>query len=301
MRITLVVFFLSVSVQFLDISKSHEAIVNKGISLAWVSLIVMILTKVVLILEHIIVAHWLSDKQNYRSRAIHTQVMVFKRVLIIVIWLLSIATMLLSFDQFRQLGTSLLASAGIAGIIFGFAAQKTLSSLLAGLQMAMTQPIRVDDVVIVENEWGWIEEITFTYVVVRIWDLRRLVIPITYFFEKPFQNWTRQSADIMGTVFIYADYTIPIDAIRAELTRIVSASELWDGKVCGLQVTNATQQTIELRCLVSSKDAPTNWDLRCMVREKIIEFIQKTYPLCLPKLRAELKEDTVGQKLGQHL
>ncbi|MBF0457660.1 MAG: mechanosensitive ion channel family protein, partial [Nitrospirae bacterium] len=115
------------------------------------------------------------------------------------------------------------------------------------------------------------------------------------FFEKPFQNWTRQSAEIMGTVFIHADYTIPIDAIRAELTRIVSASELWDGKVCGLQVTNATQQTIELRCLVSSKDASINWDLRCMVREKIIEFIQKTYPQCLPKLRAELKEDTEGQ------
>jgi len=167
------------------------------------------------------------------------------------------------------------------------AAQRTIATFIAGLQIAVTQPIRVDDVVIVENEWGRIEEITLTYVVVRIWDLRRLVVPITYFIEKPFQNWTRVTADILGTVFIYVDYTVPIESIRAELQRILKSSELWDGKVCVLQVTNTSERTVELRALMSAADASTAWSLRCQVREKMVDFIQKNYPDALPKLRAE--------------
>lgn len=150
------------------------------------------------------------------------------------------------FEPLRVIGVSMLASAGIAGLIIGLSAQKVLGNLLAGIQIAITQPIRLDDVVIVENEWGWIEEITLTYVLVKIWDLRRLVVPISYFIEKPFQNWTRTSADILGTVFIYADYTIPIDKLREELTRILQSTDLWDGKVNGLQVTNAKENTLEL-------------------------------------------------------
>jgi len=195
---------------------------------------------------------------------------------------------LMSFDEFRQLGTGILASAGLVGLVVGFAAQKTLGNLLAGIQLAITQPIRLDDVVIVEGEWGRIEEITLTYVVVRIWDLRRLVLPIGYFLERPFQNWTRVSADILGTVFLYVDYTVPVDAIRAELERIVQGSKDWDGEVCGVQVTDTSAQGIELRALVSAADASKAWDLRCAVREQLVAFLQREYPAALPRLRGEL-------------
>ena len=228
-------------------------------------------------------------KDNLRARQIHTQISIFKKIIIVIISVLMLAAILMTFDKIRYLGTSLLASAGIAGIIIGFAAQRSISTLLAGIQIAITQPIRIDDVVIVENEWGRIEEITLTYVVVRIWDLRRLIVPITYFMEKPFQNWTRISADILGTVFLYVDYTVPVQAIREELHRILKDSDLWDGKVWGLQTTNASERTVELRALMSAADASNAWNLRCTVREKLIEFIQRHYPNGLPRVRAEVE------------
>ena len=196
--------------------------------------------------------------------------------------------MLMTFERVRQLGTTILASAGVVGIVVGMAAQRTIATFIAGLQIAITQPIRVDDVVIVENEWGRIEEITLTYVVVRIWDLRRLIVPITYFIESPFQNWTRTSADILGTVFIYTDYTVPVNAIREQLQKILNESEHWDKKVCVLQVTNASDRTMELRALMSAADASAAWTLRCEVREKLLAFIKKEYPQALPRLRTEL-------------
>ena len=152
-------------------------------------------------------------------------------------------------------------------------------------------PIRLDDVVIVEGEWGRIEEIGTTYVVVRIWDFRRLVVPLSYFIEKPFQNWTRKSADLLGTVFIYTDYTVPVDEVRSQLHAVLQSSGLWDGKTWGLQVTNATENVVELRALMSAPDSGTAWDLRCEVREKMIKFLQEKFPDSLPKLRAELKQD----------
>jgi small-conductance mechanosensitive channel len=196
--------------------------------------------------------------------------------------------MLMTFPKVRQLGTTILASAGIIGIVVGMAAQRTIGAFIAGLQIAFTQPIRVDDVVIVENEWGRIEEITLTYVVVKIWDLRRLIVPITYFIEKPFQNWTRVTADILGSVFLYVDYTVPLDAVREELQRLLKESELWDGKVCVLQVTNTSERTLEVRALMSAADASAAWSLRCHVREKLVDFIKTKYPQALPRLRAEL-------------
>jgi small-conductance mechanosensitive channel len=232
---------------------------------------------------------------NLEARKIQTQLQVFKRIVIIVIGIIALAAMLMTFEKVRQLGTSILASAGVIGIIVGVAAQRTIATFLAGIQIAVTQPIRIDDVVIVENEWGRIEEITLTYVVVRIWDLRRLVLPITYFIEKPFQNWTRVTADILGTVFIYVDYTVPIQAVREELHRILQDSKLWDGKVRGLQVTNTTEHTVELRALMSAPDASSAWDLRCEVREKLVEFIQKNYPDGLPKVRAEIRNFSKDQ------
>jgi small-conductance mechanosensitive channel len=194
----------------------------------------------------------------------------------------------MTFDKVRYLGASILASAGIAGIIIGLAAQRSLGTILAGIQIAITQPIRLDDVVIVENEWGRVEEINLTYVVVRIWDLRRLVLPITYFIEKPFQNWTRISADLLGTVFIYMDHTIPVQKIREALHDILTQSGLWDGKVWGLQVTNATEKTLELRALMSAADSSQAWNLRCLVRERIVDFIHQHYPGSLPALRTHL-------------
>jgi len=226
---------------------------------------------------------------NLKARAIHTQFGIMRKIVVVSVGVLALGLVLMSFEEFRQLGTGILASAGLVGLAVGFAAQKTLANLLAGIQIAITQPIRIDDVVIVEGEWGRIEEITLTYVVVRIWDLRRLILPIGYFIEKPFQNWTRVSADILGTVFLYMDYTVPVEAIRGELQRIVQGSENWDGEVCGVQVTNASAQGIEVRALVSATDASKAWDLRCEVREQLVAFLQRKYPEALPKLRGELQ------------
>jgi len=233
----------------------------------------------------------INAKDNLRARSIYTQVRVIHHIIVFIIALLTVAFILMTFPKVKQVGVSLLASAGIIGIVIGFAAQKTLGNLIAGIQIALAQPIRLDDVVIVENEWGWIEEITLTYVVVRIWDLRRLVLPISYFIEKPFQNWTRISADILGSVFIYADYTVPVKELRSELTRILEESPHWDKKVNVLQVTDATAQTIEIRALMSAADSPTAWNLRCEVREKLLEFLQKRFPESLPRTRVELKEN----------
>jgi len=238
-------------------------------------------------------------KDNLRARKVHTQMRVLRRIVIIVVCVLGLSAALMTFEKVRHLGTTLLASAGVIGIVVGMAAQRTIGTFIAGLQIAFTQPIRLDDVVIVENEWGRIEEITLTYVVVKIWDLRRLVVPITYFIEKPFQNWTRVGADLLGTVYIYVDYTVPFEAVRKQLRRIAEDSELWDKKVCVLQVTNATERTVELRALVSAADASAAWTLRCEVREKLIEFINEKYPKSLPKVRGELDRADAPTPTGQ--
>lgn len=233
----------------------------------------------------------IGEKDNLKARKVYTQFRVLERVIIFIIIIIAIAIALMTFEGIKRIGISLFASAGIAGIILGLAAQKLLGSILAGFQIALTQPIRIDDVVIVENEWGWIEEITLTYVVVRIWDKRRLIVPTTYFIEKPFQNWTRVSADILGTVFIYTDYKVPVDVLRKEFSRILEGTDLWDGKTQVMQVTNATDTALEIRALMSAADSPTAWDLRVHVRERLVEFLQKDYPGSLPRTRIEVKPD----------
>jgi small-conductance mechanosensitive channel len=254
-----------------------------------------LIAKFTFVIEDLILNSYEIDiKDNLKARKVYTQLQFFKKTVVIIIAIIALAIILMSFEQIRQLGTAILASAGVIGIIVGFAAQRTISTLLAGLQIAITQPFRIDDVVIVEGEWGRIEEITLTYVVVRIWDLRRLVLPISYFIEKPFQNWTRESADLLGTVFLYTDYTVPVQLVRDELHRILQGSEHWDGKAWNLQITNMTERTVELRALMSAEDASKAWNLRCEVREKLLTFIQSRYPDALPKLRAEFnrKSDT---------
>ncbi len=266
-------------------------------SIGFIIAVAWLLISSVFVMRDLILGRYdITVKDNLRARAVHTQVKVLVKIALVVIGIVATGCLMMIFDNIRQLGISLLASAGVMGIIVGLAAQRSIATLLAGLQIALTQPIRMDDVVIVEGEWGRIEEITLTYVVVRIWDLRRLVVPVTYFLEKPFQNWTRISAELLGTVYLYADYNVPVDALRGELQRLLKDSPLWDGKVCGLQVTNATERTIECRALMSAADSSSAWDLRCQVREQLLAFLQRNLPRSLPKVRAELQRTEVSQE-----
>ena len=237
----------------------------------------------------------LDVEDNLHARQIHTQVQMLRRIALILISVVAIAVMLMTFPEVRTIGATLFASAGVVGLVVGLAARPAITNVLAGLQVALTEPIRIDDVVVVEGEWGYIEEIRTSYVVVRIWDLRRLVLPLSYFIEKPFQNWTRRSADILGTVFIYADYTVPVDAVREELHRILKTTPLWDGKSWGLQVTDATAQTVELRALMSAANGSAAWNLRCLVREALIGYLQARYPGSLPQTRVQLDRPDPGR------
>lgn len=235
----------------------------------------------------------LTARDNLHARRVSTQMRVFERVLVFVVLVVAIAAMLMTFSTVREVGVSILASAGVVGLIIGFAAQRSIATLLAGVHIAFTQPIRLQDAVVVEGEFGWIEEITLSYVVVKLWDQRRLIVPITHFIEKSFQNWTRHSSELVGAVYIHADYRLPVQEVREELRRILESSALWDGRVCKLQVTAATPKSIEMRAVASAEDAPRTWDLRCHVREKLIEFIQQQFPESLPGTRIELRDRLV--------
>jgi small-conductance mechanosensitive channel len=292
-RLIIPLFVVRLLLPLMTLPPEVVVLIQHTFGLLLIGAIGWLVIKVVYILEEIILSQFRVDTaDNLQARRIHTQIQILKKVVIVVVGLLTLAAILMTFEKVRYLGTSILASAGIAGLIVGFAAQRSIATLLAGIQIAITQPIRIDDVVIVENEWGRIEEITLTYVVVKIWDLRRLILPITYFLEKPFQNWTRVSADILGTVFLYVDYTVPVEAVREEFRRILEKSEKWDGRVSVLQVTNTTERTVELRALVSAGDSSSAWELRCHVREKLIEFLQKNYPHALPRLRADISDQS---------
>ncbi|RRA50084.1 mechanosensitive ion channel family protein [Acidipila sp. EB88] len=224
---------------------------------------------------------------NLKARRVRTQLQLLRRMAIILLLVIDVGLILSLFQNSRlwHYGAGLLASAGLASLVLATAAKSTASNLLAGLQIALTEPIRLDDVVIVEGEWGKIEEITTTYVVVAIWDYRRLVVPLTYFIEKPFQNWTREHADLMGTAFLYVDYSVPVDALREEFFRVLEEQPLWDRKIKALQVTNLSEQTMEIRCLLSSRNASDQFDLRCIVREAMIGFIQREFPEAFPRTR----------------
>ena len=231
-------------------------------------------------------------EDNLLARRMHTKIRITQKTVIVIIWIAAFAGMLIQFDSFRALGTTLLASAGVLSIVLGISAQKTFGSMIAGIQIALSHPISLDDVVIVEGEWGRIEEITFTYVVVKIWDQRRLVVPVTYFLEKPFQNWTRTNSDIIGSVFMHLDYNTPLEPLRSEVRRLCESSrDLWDGKTCVLQVTDAGPETMTVRVLASSHNASKAWDLRCLLREGIINFVRAEYPDCLPRKRLVIGQE----------
>lgn len=241
--------------------------------------------------EHTIIELNPSDSpDNLQARRIQTQAKVLARTVMVLIILIGVGTALMSLPFLRDIGTSLLASAGVAGLIVGFAAKPVLGNLLAGMQIALTQPIRLEDVVIVQNEWGHIEEITGTYVVVRIWDQRRMIVPLQWFIENPFQNWTRTNADILGSVLIWTDYRLPVEALRKEAERICQHAPEWDGRLCQTHVVESSERAMQVRVLVSAGDAGRLWDLRCRLRESLVHFLQRDYPDCLPQLRTTMPE-----------
>jgi small-conductance mechanosensitive channel len=236
----------------------------------------------------------LGAEDNVQARRVYTQFVVFRRILISFVVIIDAGVVLWTFDNphIWTYGSGLLASAGVASLILATAAKSTASNFLAGMQIALTQPIRIDDVVVIQGEWGRIEEITSAYVVVKIWDLRRLIVPLSFFIENPFQNWTREASEILGTAFLYVDYSIPVAALREQLNKIVHPSHLWNGKVCGLQVTNLSEKTMELRCLMSSRNSGENFDLRCLVREQMTAWIQENYPNAFPTMRFSTASDS---------
>jgi small-conductance mechanosensitive channel len=271
-----------------ELPANLNEIIRQGILMAIVACLGWLAVGGVYVFQEFMLRRYdLKAENNVRARRVHTQFQLFRRLLISMIVVITVGALLWTFNDPRiwHYGSGLLASAGIASLILATAAKSTAANFLAGMQIAFTEPIRIDDVVVIQGEWGRIEEINSAYVVVRIWDLRRLIVPLSYFIENSFQNWTRESSDIMGTAFLYVDYSIPVEELRAELRRITEASSLWDKKVCGLQVTNLTDRSMELRCLVSSRNSSENFDLRCLVRERMTAYIQQHYPNTFPTAR----------------
>lgn len=262
---------------------------RKASTLLFIFSVTWLLIRALRVIKRFVVAKYdVAASDNLKARKVFTQFTILERIMIFILVVLALGVALMSFESIREIGVSVFASAGVAGIIIGLSAQKMIGTILAGIQIAITQPIRLDDVVIVEGEWGRIEEITLTYVTVKIWDKRRLIVPTTYFIEKPFQNWTKTSADLLGTVFLYTDYTVSVDALREELKRIVQNSDLWDEEIAIIQVTDTKANYVELRALVSARDASTAWDLRVLVREKLVAFLQATYPESIARNRVLL-------------
>ncbi len=267
---------------------SHTLLIAAIIGISW------FVMRIFMVFEQFILQHYASKvRENESARKISTHVSLARKIVNVLLVLLALAGVLMTFDTVRQVGLSILASAGIAGVILGFAAQKSLTTLISGIQIAITQPISIDDVVVVENEWGRIEEITLTYVVVQLWDQRRLIVPITWFIDRPFQNWSRTSPELLGTVFFYTDYTVNPATLRHELERVVASTPLWDGRVAKLHITNITDKSVEIRALVSAANSTNVWELRCLVREQLIEFIKNNYPGWLPKLTMEMEQGKV--------
>lgn len=282
-------FLLNLFIPVMRMDKVYVTPLDKTIEILLTISFAGILVRAIRILEdYIYHTYDLNKADNLVERKVRTQIQFIRKFLVVVIVFVTIAIILLSFESMRKIGTGLLTGVGIGGIIVGFAAQNSLGNLLAGFQIAFTQPIRIDDVLVVEGEWGRVEEITLTYVVLNIWDKRRLILPINYFITKPFQNWTRSTSEILGTVFLYVDYTIPLEAIRKEFDRLIELSPLWDKKVKVVQVTDTKENTIEVRVLMSARNSSEAFDLRCYIRENLVTFIQQNYPDSLPRIRTQV-------------
>jgi small-conductance mechanosensitive channel len=277
---------VEIAVATVDLRDTLRNDLLHGIGVLLIAATAFLVVRLTYVIDDLVLDRYRVDiADNLRARQVHTQIQVLRRVTVAAVTILALAISLLSFPSVRAAGAGLLASAGLIAVVAGIAAKPTVSNVVAGLQLAISQPIRVDDVVVVEGHWGRVEQIALTYVVVRVWDLRRLVLPISYFVENPFENWTRSTADILGWVHIDVDFSAPVDAIREEFHRILSNSPDWDGKVWGLQVTGFGPTTMQLRCLMSARDSSVSWNLQCEVREKLIDFLHRNHPEAIPRLR----------------
>lgn len=275
-------------VPVVDVLRPYRGALQKGLAVLWfIALGWLAISLVYCVEDALILRYDTSVADNLRARRARTQLQLMRRMVITLLVVVDAGLALSVFrdSQLWHYGAGLLASAGLASLVLATAAKSSASNLLAGLQIALTEPIRLDDVVIVQGEWGRIEEITTTYVVMAIWDQRRLIIPLSWFIENPFQNWTRQSAELLGTSFLYVDYSVPVDPIRDEFTRILEASKEWDKRVNAVQVTNLSEHTMEIRCLLSAANSGDAFNLRCIVREKMIAFIRENYPEAFPRMR----------------
>lgn len=288
-RLGIVLLALSIAVPVAPFDTQTAAWIGKLMLIAVIAMIGWVaITALKIAADLYLLQFRIDTEDNLLARKHYTQVRVLMRTVDVLIVILTISAALMTFEPVRQYGVSLFASAGVAGLVAGLAARPVLSNLFAGVQLAMTQPIRLDDAVIVENEWGTVEEITATYVVVKVWDWRRLIVPLTYFIEKPFQNWTRETSALIGVAMLYVDYRAPVGVIRDKLREIADASLNWDRQVVNLQVTECKEETLELRCLVSAPSAGKAFELRCEVREKLVDFLQREHPEALPRKRANL-------------
>src|SRR5215468_2002854 len=292
-RLALLVLALFIVLPATPFEGDTEVIIAKILVLAAIGLLGWAaITAVDMTADFYLIHFRLGVDDHLLARKHVTQVRVLTRAVDTVLILATLGAALMTFDAVRHYGVSLFASAGIAGLVAGLAARPVLSNLFAGIQIAMTQPIRIDDGVLVENEYGRIEEITSTYVVICLWDLRRLIVPLTYFIEKPFQNWTREATDLIGAVSLHVDYTAPVERIRQKAVEIAKASPLWDGMLVKLQVTEARESTLELRVIVSARTGGDAFDLRCELREKLVDFLQREIPSALPRVRQEVVAGT---------
>ncbi|RCH54799.1 mechanosensitive ion channel family protein [Mucilaginibacter hurinus] len=280
---------LNLMLPMMELSKKLYVPVSRAVEIALIISFASLLVSAIKVFEdYTYHVYDLNKADNLKERKIRTQLQFIRRIVVTVIVLITIAVVLLSFDNVRKIGAGLLTGVGIGGIIIGFAAQRSLANFLAGFQIAFTQPIRIDDVLVVEGEWGRVEDITLTYVVLNIWDQRRLILPINYFIEKPFQNWTRVSSELLGTVILYLDYNMQMDKLREEFDRLLGNTPLWDKRVKVIQVTDATEKTIQVRVLVSALNSSHMFDLRCYLRENLIKYIQENHPESLPANRSVL-------------
>jgi small-conductance mechanosensitive channel len=287
-RFALIAFALSAASQLAPLGPGVAAALTNTLVIAFVILAGWIAHVAVAISSDLYLRGFRAEAaDNLLARKHVTQVRILQRAANTLVVLLTLSAALMTFDTVRQYGISLFASAGAAGLVVGLAARPVLGNLIAGIQIAITQPMRLGDQVTVENEFGTVEEITSTYVVLRLWDLRRMIVPLGHFIEKPFQNWTRESGALIGAVTIRADYTVPVEQVRARLSEIVKDSPLWDGRVVGLQVTDADHNTVELRAIAGARSTSAAWDLRCLVREKLIDYLAREHPDALPHRRQE--------------
>lgn len=289
-RLALIVVALSLASPVAPLTGAQRGLVQHGLLISLIVLLGWMTLSALDIGAALYLRGFKVDvEDNLLARKHLTQIRILRRAVATLVVLVTVALALMTISGVRQWGVSLLAAGGAASIIVGLALQPLLSNLIAGIQIAVTQPIRIDDAVVVEGEWGRIEEINSTYVVVRLWDLRRMVLPLSWFIQNPFQNWTRETAGLIGAVHLHVDYSAPVAAMRRKLEELVRGTQLWDGEVVNLQVTEARERTMEVRCLVSGRNSGDTFDLRCEIREKMIQFLKTEHPGALPRDRLELE------------